>query len=115
MTIPLQTISRPPRRDLEPYHFFITASLALSLGAGFVLGILVALSRAAGWGWEASRPDLSAAHAQVQMWGFLGLFIMGMAQRLMPRFSRQPLRFQRLTPALLTLVVAALLGRLVTV
>ena len=110
-TIPLLAVSR--RRELEPYHLFIAASLALSLGAGLVLGILVALSRAAGWGIEASRPDLSAAHGQVQTWGFLGLFVIGMAQRLMPRFSRNPLRFQRLAVPLLILVLAGLLSRVV--
>ncbi|MGI8554439.1 MAG: NnrS family protein [Dehalococcoidia bacterium] len=76
----------------ERYLLFLATSLALALGLGFVLAILlpVAVSLQASWGlrWQA----LAQVHGHVQVVGFAGLFIAGMAYRLVPRFSGVPLQ-----------------------
>lgn len=111
MTIPLRPVERASASQPEYHPFFIVWSFALSLGLGFLLAVLVPLSRALSLHFEASRPDLVQVHGEVQMWGLLGLFIMGMALRLMPRFSHRHLLVQSLVLPMLVLVVVALLAR----
>lgn len=96
-----------------PYRWFIAASLTLGIGGGFMLSLLLPLARAEGrsWGagirWEA----MIQAHGQLQLIGFGGLFVMGMAFRLMPRFSGRPLAFQSVVPALIPIIAASLVLR----
>ena len=79
-----------------PYHPFILSSLGLGVAAGFLLATLVPLSVALDWGWGGRYRPLAQAHGQVQLLGWVGLFIMAMACRMMPRFSGRPLRFRAL-------------------
>ena len=65
--------------------------MAMAIGAGFVLATLAPLSVVLDWGWGANYTAVVQAHGQVQILGWVGLFIMGMAYRLMPRFSGRPL------------------------
>lgn len=99
------------RRQLEVYQAYVIASLALGVGGGFVLGVLIPLGRALGWGLEGQRPDLISVHGLVQVIGFAGLFVMGMALRLMPRFSGVHLKHDELVFPALGLIVAGLLVR----
>jgi hypothetical protein len=99
------------RQRYETYQVFILSSLALASLLGFVLALVLPLGRALDWGLERSRPDLIAVHGQVQVLGFAGLFIMGMALRLMPRFSGVHLRFPGLIQPLLGLTLGGLLLR----
>jgi hypothetical protein len=54
---------------------------------------LLPLSRALEWEWGERWPELVQAHGQLQLLGFAGLFVAGMAFRLMPRFSGRPLAY----------------------
>jgi uncharacterized protein involved in response to NO len=97
----------------ERYLFFLATSLSMAVGLGFVLAILlpVAVALQASWGlrWQA----LAQVHGHVQVVGFAGLFIVGMAYRLVPRFSGVPLRNPwTLTPAGGLLVAGVLLRAL---
>ena len=74
-----------------PYQLFVLTSLAMAIGAGFVLATLAPLSIVLQWGWGASYTAVVQAHGQVQILGWVGLFIVGMAYRLMPRFWGRPL------------------------
>lgn len=98
-------------RRLEVYQAFVLASLAFATLLGFVLALLLPLGRALGWGLEGSRPELISIHGQVQLIGFGGLFVMGMALRLTPRFSGVHLRFEGLIYPGLALIVAGLIVR----
>ena len=114
VTIPIRAI-RHDWAGREPHQLFILSSLTLGIGLGFALALLVVLSRLFGWGLEAARPDLAQVHGQVQVLGFLGLFIIGMALRLMPRFAHTDLRFPGLVLPLWGLTVVALLARALVV
>ncbi len=82
----------------------MAAALVLGLGAGFVLAILIPLA-AATPSWGSRLPRLIQAHGWIQLQGFVGLFVAGMALRLIPRLcGRRPL------PAALVLTLLVLLA-----
>ena len=105
----------PPARAVAeepPYHVFILTSMGLAVAAGFTLATVVPLSIVLDWGWGGRYTPLIQAHGQVQVLGWIGLFIMGMAYRLMPRFSGRPLQFRGLVWASWVALLAALVLRL---
>ena len=113
-TIPLTPVHlASAARHEAPYRAFIGASLALGIGGGFLLGLLLPLSRALEWGWGSGDryPALVQAHGQLQLMGFGGLFIMGMALRLLPRIAARELAFASLAPWMLAAVVTSLVLR----
>jgi hypothetical protein len=112
--IPLAPVERSPVPQVAepPYQIFVLSSLAAALGAGFVLATLVPLSVVLDWGWGRHYTSLIQAHGQVQLLGWLGLFIMGMAYRLLPRFSGRPLAFPVLVWASWATLSASLIVRL---
>lgn len=93
--IPIQDVSpRPPAHHAEaPYQLFLAAALSLALMGGFMLAILLPIAGALKWDWGARWQELVQAHGQLQVLGFAGLFISGMAVRMMPRFSGRPLAY----------------------
>lgn len=101
------------RPSEPPYQVFVLTSLGLALGGGFVLGALMPLSLALDWGWGSRYTALVQAHGQVQVLGWVGLFIMGLAYRLMPRFSQRPLAHPALVWTSWFALSAALILRLV--
>lgn len=70
----------------SPYHLLIRASLVLAVGVGFALGLYLVVGFAFGLPLAASSPALVQVHGQVQIVGFVGLFIMAVAVQLLPRF-----------------------------
>jgi hypothetical protein len=74
-----------------PYQVFVLSSLGLAVGAGFALATLLPLNVVLDWGWGTRHTALVQAHGQIQVLGWAGLLIIGMAYRLMPRFSGRPL------------------------
>ncbi len=96
-----------------PYHLFILTGLTLALGAGFALATLVPLSMVLDWGWGGRYRPVAQVHGQVQILGWVGMFILGMAYRLIPRFSGRPLRFPALVWTSWAALSAALVLRLV--
>ncbi|MGI8562340.1 MAG: hypothetical protein ACR2MZ_02060 [Candidatus Dormibacter sp.] len=56
----------------------MAAALVLGLGAGFVLTILIPLA-AATPSWGSRLPRFIQAHGWIQLQGFVGLFVAGMA------------------------------------
>lgn len=114
MTIPIRALDRPAVPP-EPYQLFVISSLTLAISLGLVLAVLVPLSRLFEWRLEDSRPDMAQVHGEVQAVGFAGLFIIGLALRLMPRFAHTELRFPVLILPIWGLIVAALLTRALVV
>jgi len=113
-SIPLTPVQRdpaPPHRPEAPYQAYILASLALAIGGGFALAVMLPLAQALQWRWGATWPALVEAHGQLQLDGFVGLFIIGMAFRLMPRFSGRDLAYPPLVRAIMPLVATSLLLR----
>ena len=116
--IPLAEAGEPPSaggfwRHDPPYHLFILSSLAFAVLAGFTLAILAPLSIVLEWGWGRRFMPLIQAHGQAQILGFVGLFIIGMVYRLMPRFSGRPLSFPALAWASWPVLSLAVVLRLI--
>ncbi len=74
---------------------FIKVSL-ISLLVGVVMGVLIAAGVFSG----AGRPSLvTAAHAHVNLLGFVCMLIFGVAYHILPRFSGKPLYSEGLATA----------------
>jgi hypothetical protein len=112
--IPINDVTHAPERHFEaPYQRFIAASLALGIGGGFLLSLLLPLARLLDWPWGSSQrwAVLVQIHGQLQLIGFAGLFVMGMALRIMPRVSGRRLAFPALVPTLIPMNAGYLLVR----
>lgn len=111
-TAPASPRVGPPGRDARearPFVPFFIASLGLTLTLGATLG-MVNLARLTTTGWGVlSRPSVWA-HAYVQVFGFVALFVMGVAYHVMPRFAGTPLQATRLVGWSLGLQVAGVLA-----
>ncbi len=91
----------------------LVAAMTIAVVVGFALAIVVPAAAAlyAPWGlrWRA----LAQVHGHVMVVGWIGFFIMGMAVRLLPRFSASPLRYAPAADAAFILIALALAVRLV--
>lgn len=90
---------------------FIVVALAISILGGFLLGISLPLSAAIGLPLRGWIPH-AQVHGHLQAVGFVGLFIVGVAYRLVPNFVGKPtVRFPRLVPVSLWLIAVGVLLR----
>jgi metal-sulfur cluster biosynthetic enzyme/predicted membrane channel-forming protein YqfA (hemolysin III family) len=110
------TREAPARKaDAAPYRWFLLTALALSLGGGITSGTAAATT---GGGWGGLRGEswlaLVQAHGHLQLFGFIGLFIVGMALHIMPRFKGQAPPPARLAYATYALLAGGLLLRVLT-
>ena len=87
------TPSEQPHHHEPPYQLFLATALSLALFGGLMLAVLLPIAGALEWKWGARWQELAQTHGQLQLLGFAGLFIAGMAIRLMPRFSGRPLAY----------------------
>lgn len=110
--IALSDVSPRPVRPAEaPYQLFLAASLALAVAGGFMLAVLLPVARALEWDWGTRWQELVQVHGQLQLFGFVGLFIIGMALRMMPRFSGRPLAYAGSTGAIVVLIGVGVVAR----
>jgi hypothetical protein len=107
--------AQPARRQLavapappllaEPAHRyvpFLLVSVALTLTFGATLG-MINLARLTTPYFGAMPPGSVRAHAFAQVFGFVGLFVMGIALHVLPRFAGRPLGAASLTRTVLGL------------
>lgn len=102
----------PPARKPPPaavYPLFLVTSLAIAILAGFTTGIVALASAALGW----TIPGLNwlllvQAHGRIQLFGWAGLFVVGVAYHVVPRFVATPIAFPRLVRATYWLAVVGL-------
>lgn len=111
--------SRPaePRGAVQPHATnegvhtrFLLASLAFGVLGGFSLAVVLPIEAALGRldvGWLAH----AQVHGHLQVIGFAGLFVLGVAARLIPSFGGRPLAGGSLLCAAFWLVLAGLLCR----
>ncbi len=89
---------------------------ALLMGAcgGFLLAAILtttyALSLPLGAWWEA----LAQAHGHLQLYGWAGLFVLGVALHFLPRLRGTPLAGARLVPWLLGILIVSLVSRAIS-
>lgn len=95
------------------YLAYIASALAVAVFGGFALAVLLPLAETGTFGWGDRVPQLIQAHGWAQLQGWAGLFVAGMAMRLIPRFGgRQPIP-RRVTLAILVPLVASVVVRTV--
>lgn len=103
-----------PRRQHEPYQYFLKASLLVAITIGWLLGAveLVAITFHGSLQSLASRlisPALFQVHGQSQIVGWVALFIMGISYQVIPRQRRVAIH----TPVMAWIVLALMLGGIV--
>lgn len=103
--------SAPAQSPFARVAPLLRAALLLGAGGGFALAALLTTSQALGlplgvW-WLAT----AQAHGHLQVYGWAGLFVLGVATHFLPRLRGAPLAHPRLIPWCLGLVVAGLLAR----
>lgn len=99
----------------QAYRWFLLTALALALGGGISSGVASAMT---GGGWGALRGEgwisLVQAHGHLQIFGFVGLFIVGMALHIVPRFKAQPPPRASLSYLTYGLITTGVLARALT-
>ncbi|PFG73054.1 hypothetical protein [Tepidiforma thermophila] len=104
--------STVPAREDRSYLGYIGAALAFALAGGFALAVWMPLAGTDVLPGVERTPRLVQAHGWLQLQGWAGLFVAGMAIRVVPRFvGRRPLP-ARVTVPLLGLLAAPLAVRL---
>ncbi len=101
----------------EPFSLvapFLKVALLLGVGGGFLLAAILtitsALDLSLGPWWLA----VAQAHGHLQLYGWAGLFVLGVALHFLPRLRGAPLAAPWLVPWILGMLVAGLLLRLLS-
>jgi hypothetical protein len=109
--------ARPPASPAEQlgdaiYRPFFKAGIAVVLSLGGVWGAYLLLRIAfSGDGFRAVSPHEVNAHGHAQIFGWVGLFVMGFAYQTFPRFKHTNLSHPRLALATLGVMLAGVVGR----
>jgi hypothetical protein len=77
---------------LNPTPILLRLSVGLAAVAGFGVGLWLLWALALGQAATIPFAALAQAHGQVQLLGFVGLFVLGAAAQLLPGFLTRPLR-----------------------
>ncbi len=92
----------------------LKTALLMGAGGGFLLATILtvtyALSIPLGAWWDA----LAQAHGHLQLYGWAGLFVLGVALHFLPRLRGTPLVGARLVPWLLGVLIASLVLRAIS-
>ena len=110
-TVAAAPLPTPP--PWESYRLYLKTSLVLALTAGFGIGLLAVLGRAGGPDFGAYWLPLIQAHGQVQLLGWVGLFVVGVAYHVVPRFRGVPPPSRRVALVTYALLLGAVLVRAV--
>ncbi len=119
-----QSLVRPPsppesRAEVEErtrgadaiYRPFFKSGIAVVLTLGAVWGAYLLLRIAVAGRFTAAGLHEVNAHGQAQIFGWVGLFVMGFAYQAFPRFKHASLAFPRIAWASLGLMLAGVVGR----
>lgn len=93
------------------YRPFFLSAIAVALTLGAVWGAYLLLRIAADGTFRAAGLHEVNAHGHAQIFGWVGLFVMGFAMQALPRFGRTTLAAPRLAWAVLALMLAGIIGR----
>jgi uncharacterized protein involved in response to NO len=94
---------------------FVVSALAIALTAGFGLGLWLLLARTLGLSTgELPWLALVQVHGTIQLFGFAGMFLMGVALHVLPRFRGAPPTPRALAMIAYATTVSAILLRAVT-
>lgn len=108
----LSAIPREPRWSAEAiYRPFFLGGIAVILTLGAVWGAYLLLRIAAAGKFTAVGLHEVNAHGHAQIFGWVGLFVMGFAYQAFPRFKQTTLRHPGLAWLSFALMIGGLLGR----
>lgn len=97
----------PVAGDGTTYVWYVATALTVELIGGPAIGVLMFLARSGVL--SSHLPGLIQAHGSVQLLGWAGLFVAGMAQRLLPRLAGRPALRAAALPLLVLLTGGAVL------
>jgi uncharacterized protein involved in response to NO len=92
----------------------LIAALLLGVCGGFALAATLTLTRALNAGLGLWWPALAQAHGHLQLYGWAGLFVLGVALHFVPRLRGTPLVGARYVPLIVAAQVASLALRAVS-
>jgi metal-sulfur cluster biosynthetic enzyme len=99
-----------PKQATQLYFIAVITSIAIAVLGGFPLGILAALGGGRDIGLGARWAPIVQAHGHLQLVGFVGLFIAGIAYHVLPRFKNTELALPHLAlPSIALLALGAVL------
>ena len=107
-----EDIAEPGSEGL--YKWFVFGALFVALTAGFGLGIVNLTRIALAQSYYEISGVLKQIHGHAQIFGWVGLFVMGVAFHAIPRMKMQPLRSTRAARWCLGLMFGGVLLRVVT-
>lgn len=91
----------------------LKSALLIGAGGGFLLATVLTLARAFSIPLGAWWASVAQAHGHLQLFGWAGLFVLGVALHFLPRLRGTPLVGARLVPWLLAALVSGLVLRAV--
>lgn len=91
----------------------LKTALLMGAGGGFLLATVLTLSLAFSVSLGAWWVAVAQAHGHLQLYGWAGLFVLGVALHFLPRLRGTPLVGARLVPWLLSMIIASLISRAV--
>ncbi len=92
----------------------IAVSCWLGLGAGFLLAAILSVTQALKLPLGLWWPALVQAHGHIQLFGWAGFMVLGVALHFLPRLRGTPLAFPRLSPWLFALLGGGLVLRVLS-
>lgn len=110
-TGPKRPATQEPFARARPW---IVLSCGLGLGAGFVLVAILSVAQALGLPLGLWWPALVQAHGHVQVFGWAGLLVVGVALHFLLRLRGSPLAYPGLVPWLLALLGGGLALRVLS-
>src|SRR4051794_30971903 len=109
---PMPSSNEPPKQ--EPFSRMapmLKTALLLGIGGGFLLATILTITRILlvqlGAWWAA----LAQAHGHLQLYGWAGLFVLGVALHFLPRLRGTPLVAARLIPWILVSISVSMILR----
>lgn len=100
-----------PAVEDRSYLLFILSAFFVAIAGGFLIATILPLIQAGTIAGPERIPRLIQAHGWAQLQGWAGLFVAGMALRLLPRFAgRRPLQ-RRLNLTILALLLVPIIAR----
>ena len=110
-TAPSHLPAAPTALLAAPYRPFFLAAIVIGLTIGATAGVWLLFQVRTQWSFTAVPIHPINAHGQAQLFGWLGLFIMGLGYQLLPVLWRSALPWPRLALLVLALMVIGLLMR----
>jgi len=111
---PVPLMDERPKQATQLYFIAVITSIAIAVLGGFPLGILAAIGGGRDIGLGARWTPLVQAHGHLQLVGFVGLFIVGIAYHVLPRFKNTELALPRLALPSIALVAAGAVLRAIS-